>query len=132
MIKISNDNQMKRGGELQMNLDSSQIADRFNSAIPNHWIGFSVETVCQLCGIAQPTWRKYHKLLRDADTTLIANKKKPFGFTYRLRAKGIDRVSLLLIYSYSQIQQFFHNEKLSIQILYQNWEDIKNATFNSK
>lgn len=108
-----------------MELDSSQIANSFNSAIPQQWIGFSIETVCQLCEIAQPTWRKYHKLLRDAENALLAKNKKTFGFSYQLRSKGLDRTSFLLVFSYSYIQKFFNNEKLSLKILYQNWEQIK-------
>ena len=108
-----------------MELDNQKIADSFNSAIPDTCIGFSVDMVQQICDIAPSTWRKYHKLLRVAEKELIARKKTPFGFSYRLRSKGLDRTSLLLIFSLVYIQRFFNNEKLSIKILYKNWEQIK-------
>jgi hypothetical protein len=108
-----------------MQLDSAKIANSFNSAIPSNWFGFSVAKVQEICGIAPSTWRKYHKLLRDAETALLANNKKPFGFTYQLRSQGLDRTSLLLIFSLVYIQKFFNNEKLALKELYKNWEDIK-------
>jgi len=108
-----------------MELDSQKIADGFNSAIPENWFGFSIEKVQEICEIAPSTWRKYHKLLRDAETALSAKKRQPMGFSYRIRSQGLDRTSLLLVYSLVKIQRFFNNERLALKELYKNWEDIK-------
>jgi hypothetical protein len=108
-----------------MELDSYQIANRFNSTIPDSLFGFSVDSVTQILGIAPSTLRKYNKLLRDVEDTLIRKGKKPFGFSVDLRSKAFDRTSFLLMFSLVHIQKFFNNEKLSIKTLYTNWEEIK-------
>jgi len=108
-----------------MKLDSQMIVESFSSAVPETVYGVSVENVCEICNISGSTWRKYHLMLRNAEKLLSTNKKKALGFSYKRRDRGIDRTSLLLVYSLAFLHRFFRNEKVAMKLLYQNWEEIK-------
>lgn len=108
-----------------MKLDSQKIVESFSSAVPKTVYGVSVENVCEICNISGSTWRKYHLMLRNAEKLLSTNKKKTLGFSYKRRDRGIDRTSLLLVYSLAFLHRFFRNEKVAMKLLYQNWEEIK-------
>ena len=108
-----------------MMLDCQVIANSFNELTPSNVFGFSIDYVRAVCGLSPSRWRHYHKLIRDAENYLLKQEKKPLGFSYGLRSQGLDKKSFLLLFSLIQIQKFFHNERLSIQELYKNWEKIK-------